>query len=161
MKKLRSGGSTVMFIVGAVFVVAAVLATTGFVIGTVVSGNTALLWGLLGAAVFLLIGALLLVMGFRSGAVLDERGLAWTPALGARRFIPWDQVQQVQVPGDDHPGTCVQLVLRDGSVEHVKAISKPQNSETHRRWASRGYLERGQLVSQAHQQWAAGLTTRD
>lgn len=157
MKKLRSGGSTVMFIVGTVFTIAAVVAAAGFLIATIASGNTALLWGLLGAAVFLVIGTLLLVMGFRSGAVLDERGIAWTPALGARRFTPWDQVQQVQVPGNDEPGTCVSLLLRDGSIEKVKAISKPQNSETHRRWASRGYLERGKQVVQAHQRW---LTTR-
>lgn len=99
MTKLRSGGTTAMAIVGTVFVIAAGVAATGFVIATAASGNTVLLWGLLGAAVFLLIGTLLLVMWFRSGAVLDGQGIAWAPALGARRLVRWDQVQQVLVPG--------------------------------------------------------------
>ena len=34
MKKLRSGGSTVMFIVGTVFTIAAVVAAAGFLIAT-------------------------------------------------------------------------------------------------------------------------------
>lgn len=160
MTKLRSGGTTAMAIVGTVFVIAAAVAATGFVIATVASGNPALLWGLLGAAVFLLIGSLLLVMWFRSGAVLEEHGIAWTPALGARRFIPWDQVHQVRVPGQDDPGTCVQLLLRDGAVEQVQAISKPKNSETHRRWASNGYLTRGQMVVDAHHGSTAGRAPR-
>lgn len=156
MKKIRSGGSTVLFIVGPVFLLASVGLTIGFGIATAVSEEPLFLLGLLGAALFLVLGAALLLMALRSGAVLDEQGIGWTPLVGARRFVPWADVQQVRVPGDADPAPCVQLVLRDGSVQEVAALSKPKNGETHRRWASKGYLSRGQQVLDAHRRWLDG-----
>lgn len=155
MKKIRSGGSTVMFIVGPVFLLVSIAATVGFGIATASTGEPLFLIGLAGAALFFVLGGLMLLMGFRTGAVLDDRGIGWTPMIGARRFVSWDAVHQVRVPGDADPATCVQLHLHDGSVKEVAAISKPKNGETNRRWASKGYLARGQQVLEAHQQWLA------
>jgi hypothetical protein len=158
VKKIRSGGSTVLFIVGIAFLVVSLAATAGFGIATAATGEPLFLIGLAGAALFFVLGAGMLLMGWRTGAVLDAQGIGWTPMIGGRRFTPWDAVQQVRVPGDADPATCVQLLLRDGSVEEVKAISKPKNGETNRHWASKGYLSRGRQVLDAHQAWltAAG-----
>jgi hypothetical protein len=159
MRKMRSGGSTVLFIVGGTFLVSGVAAAIGLGIATVTSGEPLLLLGVAGAALFALLGAVLLAMAWRTGVVLEADGIGWTPMIGRRRFTPWGAVQQVLVPGDTDPGSCVQLLLRDGRIEQVRALSKTKHGESNRRIATRGYLTRGQRVIEAHQRWLAGAAS--
>lgn len=158
MQKMRSGGSTVLFIVGAAFLVAGAVAAIVLGIVTATSGEPLVLLGVAGAALLALLGGVLLAMARRTGVVLDAQGIGWTPMIGRRRLVPWSAVQQVQVPGDGDPAPCVQLLLRDGRTEQVRALSKTKHGESDRRIATRGYLARGRRVIEAHQQWLAGAS---
>lgn len=116
---------------------------------------------LLGAVLVLLLGmaviaagVVLFVLARRASARLDARGVSWSTMLGARGFVPWEQVHQVVVPDMGDPGGAVLLWLRDGSVVPIAPLRKTQtvgDSPGAHPW----YLRAGATVVRAHQHWLA------
>ncbi|ATG55422.1 hypothetical protein CFK41_12080 [Brachybacterium ginsengisoli] len=99
-------------------------------------------------------GIALFVLARRACARVDDRGVSWSTMLGARGFVPWEQVHQVVVPQMHEQGDSVLLWLRDGTVVPVDSLRKTQsaddNTGTHE-W----YQRSGAAVIRAHQQWLA------
>ena len=99
-------------------------------------------------------GIALFVLARRACARVDDRGVSWSTMLGARGFVPWEQVHQVVVPHMHERGESVLLWLRDGTVVPVASLRKTQgvddNTGTHL-W----YQRAGATVVRAHQQWLA------
>lgn len=118
----------------------------GNILGAVISAVLGLLVVVAGAALFL--------VARRASARVDARGVAWSTMLGARSFVPWEQVQQVLVPGMREPGDAVLLRLRDGSVVPIAPLRKTQSADDNT-GAHPWYLRAGQSVITAHQQWLA------
>ena len=129
--------------------------TALYAVAMVVQGNllAAVISAVLGLLV-VVVGAALFLVARRASACVDARGVAWSTMLGARSFVPWEQVQQVLVPGIREPGNAVLLRLRDGSVVPIASLRKTQSADevtTAHPW----YLRAGQSVITAHQQWLA------
>lgn len=122
------------------------LLVQGEMLAAVLTAGFGLLVVLAGVALFL--GAR------RASARVDARGVAWSTMLGARSFVPWEQVHQVLVPGIGEPGEAVLLKLRDGSVAPVAPLRKTQ-SVGDNTGAHPWYLRAGRTVVSAHQQWLA------
>ena len=136
----------------------AVLVFIGFF--TALYGVTHLVHGEpLGAVVWLLLGLLVIAAGIalfvlarRACARLDGRGVSWSTMLGARGFVPWEQVHRVVVPQMHEPGGAVLLWLRDGTVVPIAPLRKTQSADDNtgpHPW----YLRAGDAVIRAHQQW--------
>ncbi len=112
----------------------------------------AVIVAVLGLAV-VAVGAVLFLLARRAVARVDARGVSWCTMLGARGFVPWEQVQQVIVPEMSEPGDAVLLRRWDGSVVPVAALRKTQSAESTR--AHVWYRTAGSAVIAAHQQWLA------
>lgn len=158
MQKIRSGALALLR-VGIAFLVASIGLAIGFGIAIVISGRMVYALGLLGAAVALLLGLVLLLLWRRTGVVLEDGGIRWTPVFGASSYQPWENIARVHVPGDEDPERCVRLMLRDGSAADVRPISKPQDATDQRR-ATPGYLAAAEKIVQAHRSRAAGRCPR-
>lgn len=155
-KKLVSGGAIVLRFVGVVFLLVGIAGLVGAVV-VLASSGTALALGIIGGPglVFTILGAIFTTLGFRVGVRADERGVTWTPFLGARRSVPWEQVREVQVPTDDDRRSCVQLLLVDGSAVDLRPIAKTQNSQTHQRRGTHAYRRAGEQLIEAHKAFLA------
>lgn len=112
-----------------------------------------LVWFLLGGVSGLL-GLALLVIGWRSRAVIDGAGIQWTSGLGGTTRVVWEQVAQVHVPGRGDAGRTVELRMRDGSVVPVTPLRRTQSADDSTALSPR-YLRAGGAVQQAHQAWWA------
>lgn len=149
-KTLRSGGTTAMFIVGGAFLLASVGLAIGFTLAVVLSGNQTYLIGLLGALAAAVLGAVCIMLALRTGVRLHPDRVTWREAIGPEKSASWHEIAEVIIPGTEDDRPCVHLRMADGRVEPLRALSKPKQSETNRRWASRGYLERAGELARAH-----------
>jgi hypothetical protein len=121
---------------------------------------------MLGAVLAVLAGLLVIAAGVglfllarRASAHLDSRGVSWSTMLGARGFVPWEQVHRVLVPSMREPGDTVQLWLRDGSVVPIAPLRKTQGADDST-GAHPWYVRAGAAVVTAHQQWLAAPRQR-
>ncbi|MGP9537757.1 hypothetical protein ACT3SP_07085 [Brachybacterium sp. AOP43-C2-M15] len=151
---VRAGSSSHLMWAGAALVLIGAL-TALFAVALLVRGE------LLGAALVVLLGlaviaagVVLFVLARRAAAHLDARGIAWSTMLGARSFVPWEQVHQVVVPEMNEPGDAVLLRLRDGTVVPIAALRKTQTADEGT-GAHPWYLRAGAAVVRAHQEWLA------
>lgn len=149
---VRSASSTRIQWIGVLLAVFG-LFTAVYAVVPVIRGDIvlALLPGA-GGALLLLLGIVLVALARRSAARLDPSGISFSTMLGSRTVVPWQQVQQVHVPGRGDPGDAVALVLRDGSVVAVSPLRKAQGADSGTHLDPR-YLRAGQQVAAAHRQW--------
>lgn len=154
---IRAGSSSsLMWGGGIIAVIGAFTALYALALATQGSYIGAVLTVLLGLAI-IVAGAALFLCARRASARIDDRGVAWSTMLGARSFVPWEQVHQVLVPGMRDRGDFVLLRLRDGSVVPIAALRKTQSADDNT-GAHPWYLRAGHAVVSAHQQWLAQNT---
>lgn len=125
---VRAGTSSGLMWAGAAIVAVGVF-TALFAVALILRGEV------LGAVLVVLLGLLVIGAGAalflparRACARLDARGVTWSTMLGARGFVPWEEVHQVVVPGMHEPGDSVLLWLRDGSMVPISPLRKTQSA---------------------------------
>lgn len=115
--------------------------------------SSGLVWFTIGAGVGLL-GVVLIVVGWRSHAVITADGVHWSTGLGGVTRIGWAQVAQVQIPGRGEPGGEIRLCLHDGSVVPVTPLRRTQSADESTALSPR-YLRAGAALQRAHSSWWA------
>ena len=125
---VRAGTSSGLMWAGAAIVAVGVF-TALFAVALILRGEVlgAVLVVLLGLLV-IGAGAALFLLARRACARLDARGVTWSTMLGARGFVPWEEVHQVVVPGMHETGDSVLLWLRDGSMVPISPLRKTQSA---------------------------------
>lgn len=125
---VRAGTSSGLMWAGAAIIAVGVF-TALFAVALILRGEVlgAVLVVLLGLLV-IGAGAALFLLARRACARLDARGVTWSTMLGARGFVPWEEVHQVAVPGMHEPGDSVLLWLRDGSMVPISPLRKTQSA---------------------------------